>query len=126
MTKSLCRLLIYVNLALVANFFTSLVCLLMLFVKIKFSQKYPNLQYPIEYASSDGYDKSAHVCHYRLIFLFLSQNICCEYSIEPPLDLKMPLTYVVNVYSDMSLSKGHIGSRGASKTNWKTPVSSFQ
>ena len=25
---------------------------------------------------------------------------------------KMPLTYVVNVYSDMSLSKGHLGSRG--------------
>ena len=24
-----------------------------------------------------------------------------------------PLTYVVNVYSDMSLSKGHLGSRGA-------------
>ena len=25
----------------------------------------------------------------------------------------MPFTYVVNVYSDMSLSKGHLGSRGA-------------
>ena len=25
---------------------------------------------------------------------------------------KMSLTYVVNVYSDMSLSKGHLGSRG--------------
>ena len=24
----------------------------------------------------------------------------------------MPFTYVVNVYSDMSLSKGHLGSRG--------------
>ena len=24
---------------------------------------------------------------------------------------KMPLTYVVNVYSDMSLSKGHLGSK---------------
>ena len=24
---------------------------------------------------------------------------------------KMPFTYVVNVYSDMSLSKGHLGSR---------------
>ena len=62
------------------EFFTSLVCLLMLFAKIKFSRKYPNLQYPmglgvfifgihihlhqnLEYASSDGYDKSAHVCH---------------------------------------------------------------
>ena len=25
---------------------------------------------------------------------------------------KMPFTYVVNGYSDMSLSKGHLGSRG--------------
>ena len=25
---------------------------------------------------------------------------------------KMPFTHVVNVYSDMSLSKGHLGSRG--------------
>ena len=25
---------------------------------------------------------------------------------------KMPFTYVVNVYSDMSLSKEHLGSRG--------------
>ena len=31
---------------------------------------------------------------------------------------KTPFTYVVYVYSDMSLSKGHLGSRGkASKTN---------
>ena len=27
---------------------------------------------------------------------------------------KMPFTVVVNVYSDMSLSKGHLGSRGES------------
>ena len=35
---------------------------------------------------------------------------------------KMPFTYVVNVYSDMSLSIGHFGSRGAKhlKINWKT------
>ena len=25
---------------------------------------------------------------------------------------KMPFTYVVNIYRDMSLSKGHLGSRG--------------
>ena len=25
---------------------------------------------------------------------------------------KMPFTYVINIYSDMSLSKGHLGSRG--------------
>ena len=31
----------------------------------------------------------------------------------PPIP-KMPFTYVVNAYSDMSLSKGHLGSRGGS------------
>ena len=32
----------------------------------------------------------------------------------PPPRPKMPFTYVANVYSDMSLSKGHPGSRGVS------------
>ena len=40
---------------------------------------------------------------------------------------KMPFTYVVNVYSDMSLSKGHLGSRGeASKNKLRDAISSFQ
>ena len=30
---------------------------------------------------------------------------------------EMPITYVVNVYRDMSLSKGHFGSRGESIQN---------
>ena len=30
---------------------------------------------------------------------------------------EMPFTFVVNVYSDMSLSKGHLGSRGESIKN---------
>ena len=39
---------------------------------------------------------------------------------------KMPFTYVVNVYSDMSLSKGHLGSRGkASKTRLKDTIFIF-
>ena len=29
----------------------------------------------------------------------------------------MPFTYVVNVYLDMSLSKGHLGSRGGASKN---------
>ena len=29
----------------------------------------------------------------------------------------MPFTYVVNVYSDMSLSKGHLGSGGGASKN---------
>ena len=42
---------------------------------------------------------------------------------------KMPFIYIVNVYNDMSLSKGHLGPRGGGKhlkINRKTPVSSFQ
>ena len=30
---------------------------------------------------------------------------------------KMPFTYVVNVYSDMSLSEGHLGSGGGASKN---------
>ena len=40
----------------------------------------------------------------------------------------MPLTYVVNVYSDMSLSKGDLGSRGwgeASKNKLKDTIFIF-
>ena len=38
----------------------------------------------------------------------------------------MPFTYVVNVYSHMSLSKGHLGSRGkASKNKLKDTNSIF-
>ena len=31
----------------------------------------------------------------------------------------MPFTYVVNVYSDISLSKGHLGSRGGGRKHLK-------
>ena len=37
------------------EFFTSLICLLMLFAKIKFSRKFPNLQYSV-----DKYDIFGH------------------------------------------------------------------
>ena len=37
----------------------------------------------------------------------------------PPSRPKMPFTHAVNVYSDMSLSKWHLGSMGASKNKLK-------
>ena len=37
----------------------------------------------------------------------------------------MPLTYVVNVYSDMSLSKGHLGSRGGKASKNKLKDTNF-
>ena len=45
MAKTLCPLLLLVNYAKDANFFTWEICLLSLFAKIKFSQKFMNLQY---------------------------------------------------------------------------------
>ena len=36
------------------------------------------------------------------------QNVLDAFPPRP----KMPFTYVINVYSDMSLSKGHLESRG--------------
>ena len=44
----------------------------------------------------------------------------------PPPRPKTPFTYVVYVYSDMSLSKGHLGSRGgASKNKLKDTIFTF-
>ena len=37
----------------------------------------------------------------------------------------MPFTYVVNIYSDMSLSKGHLGSRGGGGSKNKLKDTSF-
>ena len=37
----------------------------------------------------------------------------------------MPFTYIVNVYSDMSLSKGHLGSRGGGASKNKLKDTSF-
>ena len=49
----------------------------------------------------------------------------------PPPRPNMPFTYVVNVYSDMSLSKGHLESKGggggeASKNKLKDTIFIFQ
>ena len=53
MAKSLCRLLILGKSCLSRDFLTSLICLLMLFAKIKFSRKCPNTQYTALRLSSD-------------------------------------------------------------------------
>ena len=45
-------------------------------------------------------------------------------STTPPPRPKTPFTYIVYVYSDMSLSKGHLGSRGEASKN-KLKDSSF-
>ena len=37
----------------------------------------------------------------------------------------MPFTYVINVYSDISLSKGHLGSRGGGASKNKLKDTSF-
>ena len=62
--------------------------------------------------------------------LFLSDDWCLL-SLIQPLSLprpKTPFQHVVYLYNEVQLSKGHLGSRGGKhlKTNWKTPVSSFQ
>ena len=46
------------------------------------------------------YTLNCDICHFSMLL-----------DAFPPRP-KMPLTYVVNVYSHMALSKGHLGSRG--------------
>ena len=60
--------------------------------------------------SSLTFDLSAKVAHIGVQSIYL--NIVFSETIRL-IRPKMPLTYVVNDYSDMSLSKGHLGSRGA-------------
>ena len=43
---------------------------------------------------------------------FVSFSLFLEIPPPPAPRPKIPFTYVVNVYSDMSLSKGHLGSTG--------------
>ena len=55
-------------------------------------------------------------------------SVCLDATPPPPHRPKMSLIYCVCVYSNMSLSKEHLGSRGGGplKTICKLPVSSFQ
>ena len=59
------------------------------------------------------------VCHWKGesgVFQFVCR--CFPPSPPPPPPRpKMPFTYVVNIYSHMSLSKGHVGSRGGGKAS---------
>ena len=62
--------------------------------------------------------------------LFPKTHFLCLFYSKRKTRPKMPFAYVVNVYKDMSLSKGHLRSRGEwgkhLKINRKTPVSFLQ
>ena len=57
------------------------------------------------------YNKNDHLAKQSIFVRCLMSFLA---STTPPPRPKMPFTYVVYVYSDMSLSKGHLGSRGES------------
>ena len=63
------------------------------------------------------------ICHWKDetgVFHFVF-----TYFPPPPPRPKMPFTYVVNVYSNMSLSKGHLGSRGGKASKNKVKDTNF-
>ena len=62
--------------------------------------------------------------HLSSAMKLVSFSLFIEVLPPPPPRPKMPFTYVVNVYSDMSLSKGHLGSRGGASKN-KLKFNSF-
>ena len=62
------------------------------------------------------YNTNDHLATWSIFVRCLMSSLACT---TPPPRPKMPFTYVVYVYSDISFSNGHLGSRGggASKTN---------
>ena len=65
------------------------------------------------------YNKNDHLAKQSIFVRFLMSSLASTPSPPPPPSRpKTPFTYVVYVYSDMSLSKGHLGSRWKNlKTN---------
>ena len=71
------------------------------------------------------YNKNDHLAKQSIFVRCLVSSLASTTPPPPPRP-KAPFTYVVYVYSDMSLSKGHLGSRGkASKNNLKDTSFTF-
>ena len=74
------------------------------------------------------YNKNDHLAK-QSIFVRRLMSSLASTTPSPPPRPKTPITYVVYVYSDMSLSKGHLGSRGggggASKNKLKDTSFTF-
>ena len=60
------------------------------------------------------YNENDHLAKQSIFFRCLMSLLA---STTPPPRPKTPFTYVVYVYSDMSLSMGHLGSRGEASEN---------
>ena len=63
------------------------------------------------------YNKNDHLAKQSIFVKYLMSSLAPTTPFPPR--PKTPFTYVIYVYSDMSLSKGHLGSRGGKhlKTN---------
>ena len=56
------------------------------------------------------YNKKDHLAKQSIFVRYLMSSLAS--TAPPPPRPKTPITYVLYVYSDMSLSKGHLGSMG--------------
>ena len=69
------------------------------------------------------YNKNDHLAKQSIFVNCLMSSLASTTPFPPR--PKTPLTYVVYVYSDMSLSKGHLGSRGGEASKKKLKDTSF-
>ena len=69
------------------------------------------------------YNKNDHLAKQSIFDRCLMSSLASTTPSPPPRP-KTPFTYVVSVYSDMSLSNGHLGSRGEASKN-KLKATSF-
>ena len=63
------------------------------------------------------YNKNDHLSKQSIFVRCLMSSLASTPPPPPPSRPKTPFTYVVYVYSDMPLSKGHIGSGGKASKN---------
>ena len=69
------------------------------------------------------YNKNDHLAKQSIFVRCLMSSLASTTPFHPR--PKTPFTYVVYVYSDMSLSKGHLGSRGGGAYKNKLKDTSF-